>query len=594
MKKFFLKKVNNMKLRNKLIFSFLVVVFIPVLIVGLFLTSELRKMALDSTLEQTASDMTRIKARISDALIPPAYVSNALLVDQRLKDIVNTNYDSVYEVVEAYRNFNYFENNIRYYNEIENIRFYVNNDSMLNNWRFIPVKAEILKADWYQEAIANSGLMSWGVIEDEIRGIKNNFSITRMIHFAEFNTYGVLAVDINTNYLNFILSQESLPILFLDAKNNIVATNVGELLGNNLEALTISPKLIKGELGTFQDVVFNDPSHIMVDAIRVPNSVNDLRIVSIITDAQIMEGANKLQRLGFMVISISIIIALFLIYGVSHLISKRISILSKKIQTVAAGNLTTYAQVEGEDEIGKLSKEFNRMTISIKELLEEVEQKNKEKNVLEKRQNEMKLKMLASQINPHFLFNTLETIRMKTLLKGEKEIAHVVKRLGKLLRISLEVGGKMVPLKQEMDMVTAYLEIQNFRFDERLEYELNIDSESLNIEIPPLIIQPLVENAVIHGLERKLEGGKIVVETKIRGDELFVQVIDNGIGISEKKKEEIFFVLTEDNMEEESRIGIKNVHERILLTYNTGKGLVIFSEEDKGTRISFTIPLKRA
>ncbi|KGA98961.1 histidine kinase [Alkalihalobacillus alcalophilus ATCC 27647 = CGMCC 1.3604] len=594
MKKFFLKKVNNMKLRNKLIFSFLVVVFIPVLIVGLFLTSELRKMALDSTLEQTVSDMTRIKARISDALVPPTYVSNALLVDQRLKDIVNTNYDTVYDVVEAYRNFTYFENNIRYYNEIENIRFYVNNDSMLNNWRFIPVKEEILNNEWYQEAIANSGLMSWGIVEDEIRGIKNNFSITRMIHFAEFNTYGVLAVDMNTNYLNFILSQESLPILFLDANNNIVATNASELIGNNLEDITISPKLINGDLGTFQDVVFNDPSHIMVDAIRVPNSVNDLRIVSIIPDAHIMEGANKLQRLGFVVISVSIIIALFLIYGVSHLISKRISILSKQIQTVAMGNLSTYAQVEGEDEIGKLSTEFNRMTISIKELLEEVEQKNREKNVLEKRQNEMKLKMLASQINPHFLFNTLETIRMKTLLKGEKEIAHVVKRLGKLLRISLEVGGKMVPLKQEIDMVTAYLEIQNFRFDERLEYELNIDSESLNIEIPPLIIQPLVENAVIHGLERKLEGGKIVVETKIRGGDLLVQVIDNGIGISENKKEEIFFALTEDNMEEENRIGLKNVHERILLTYNTGKGLVIFSEEEKGTRISFTIPLKRA
>ncbi|ADU29461.1 cache domain-containing sensor histidine kinase [Evansella cellulosilytica] len=590
---FFIKKLNDMKVRNKLVFSFILVVFVPILIVGVILTSELRQMALNNAIDQTTSDMTRIKTRISDALFPSVYVSNALLVDHRLNDLVNRTYDSTYDVVEAYRNFHIFDSNVRYYNEINDIRFYVKNDTMLNNWRIIPVNnhSEVLQTSWYEEAIVNRGLISWEFMETERSGSERRFHITRVVHFPQHQTYGVLVVEINTNNLNFILSQEALPILILDSKNNIVATNDVDHLGKNLEEVTISPQLTNGRTGTFQDVVFDEPSHITVDHISVPNSVNDLRIVSIITDAEIMEDANKLRRLGFTIISISIVIAFILIFSVSHLISNRISILSNQIRKVARGNLTTYSEVEGRDEIGQLSTEFNRMTKSIKELLEEIEHKNTEKRVLEKRQNQIKLKMLASQINPHFLFNTLETIRMKTLLSGEKEIAHIVKRLGKLLRSSIEVGGGMVPLKQEMEMVKAYLEIQNFRFDERLEYELKIDPKTEAIKIPPLIIQPLVENAVIHGLENKIEGGKVIVETRLIGDDMIVSVKDNGVGISTKKKEEIFLSLTENTVEAENRIGLRNVHERILLTYKTSNGLVINSEQHKGTRVSFSIPL---
>lgn len=124
---------------------------------------------------------------------------------------------------------------------------------------------------------------------------------------------------------------------------------------------------------------------------------------------------------------------------------------------------------------------------------------------------------------------------MRVLLKGERETAHIVKRLGRLLRISLEVGGGLVPLKQEIDMVKAYLEIQHFRFEDRLTYELNIDPATEDFLIPPLVIQPLVENAVIHGLEGKPEGGLIQVETKITGKNLVIQVRDNGIGMSEEQ-----------------------------------------------------------
>ncbi|MBM7837262.1 two-component system sensor histidine kinase YesM [Alkalihalobacillus xiaoxiensis] len=589
MKRSIQRKVNSMTLRNKLIAAFILVVFVPVLIVGIFLTSELQQMALDNAVDDASSDMTRIKARLTEALVPSVYVSNSLFVDQRLKEVAETTYETTYDVVEAYKNYTYLEDQVRYYPEIENIRLYVQNETMLNNWRFIPVKetSEIVQTSWYQDALKHNGLMNWSTIQST-EDHSDAFSVSRVIHFAGTQTHAVLVINVNTAYLNTIINQEALPILFLDSSNHIVATNQSGLLGKNLEQVTISPKLKNGELGIFQDQVFNAPSHILVDELTIPNSVNGFRIVSIIPDAAIMEGANRLRNVGLAVIAGSIVIALFLIIWVSTLISKRISMLSRQIQKVGAGDLTTRFSIDGQDEIGQLSRQFNRMTINVQQLLKEIEEKKEEKHVLEKRQNEMKLKMLASQINPHFLFNTLETIRMRVLLKGERETAHIVKRLGRLLRISLEVGGGLVPLKQEIDMVKAYLEIQHFRFEDRLTYELNIDPATEDFLIPPLVIQPLVENAVIHGLEGKPEGGLIQVETKITGKNLVIQVRDNGIGMSEEQYKKTIRALTASTTAED-RIGLRNVHERILLTFNDTTGLQIETELGAGTVVSMTI-----
>lgn len=580
-----------MKIRHKLILSFIVVVFVPVLITGIFLTYELRNMALDNAVEQTNADMQRVKTVVSEALTPSVYVSNYMFLDQRLKELTNRQYETIYDVVVAYENYPALQNYRQNYTEISDIRFYYNNETMLNNWSFIPITEDVRETDWYQRALSGNGLMSWSYIENGMRGNQNSLSLTRVINFFEHGTFGVLVIDINTSYLNWILSQETLPTMIVDSQNNIVAANRTELIGTNLEENTFSSQLINEEVGTFQDIVFDEPSHIIVGNIKIENSLNDLRIVSTITDTEIVQDANRLGRLGVIIISVSFFVALILIYSFSHLISKRISILSNRIRTVAKGNLTTGQTIEGNDEIGQLSEQFNTMTVSIKDLLEEVEQNNTEKRILEKRQDEIKFKMLASQINPHFLFNTLETIRMKAHMKGEKEISQAVKRLGKLLRTSIEMGGNPIPLKQEVEMVKAYLEIQNFRFEERIEYDLNIASDTEKIEIPPLSIQPLVENAVIHGLENKMEGGKISVETSLSEGRLHIQVMDNGVGITDERQVHIRHSLETKRDEAENRIGLRNVHERLRLTYGKKAGLIIKSEHLKGTSVSFYVPI---
>jgi len=273
-------------------------------------------------------------------------------------------------------------------------------------------------------------------------------------------------------------------------------------------------------------------------------------------------------------------------------LSNRMRRLSKHITKVATGKLDISLEIDGKDEIAMLARQFNSMVGSINGLVEEVHDSNQQKRLLESKQNEIKFKMMASQINPHFLFNALESIRMKAHLKGEKEISQVVRLLGKLMRKNLEVSRRKTTLEDEFDIVRCYLDIQKFRYEDRLRYALNIEPDAERIPIPPLIIQPLVENAVIHGLENKEEGGTVTVNVRFLGtDELLVEVVDDGAGMSDRKIEELHESLRDTDDEERNRIGLRNVHMRLQLTYGNAYGLHIESASGEGTRIYFTIPL---
>ena len=168
-------------------------------------------------------------------------------------------------------------------------------------------------------------------------------------------------------------------------------------------------------------------------------------------------------------------------------------------------------------------------------------------------------------------------------MKGEKEIAGVVKLLGKLMRKSISVTGEMVPLQSEIDLVKCYLDIQKFRYDDRLFYSLNIDPLTENILIHPLIIQPLVENAVLHGLEDQSHGGTVEITTELIGEELHVVVSDNGKGISDDQLLSINKVLEKTDDNRGNRIGLVNVHQRLTLTFGERSGLSIKSNPNSGT-----------
>lgn len=224
-------------------------------------------------------------------------------------------------------------------------------------------------------------------------------------------------------------------------------------------------------------------------------------------------------------------------------------------------------------------------------------------------QLEMRYKMLSSQINPHFLFNTLETIRMKALSSGDKEVATMLRILASLLRYNLSVEGKPVPLIKELEAIQNYLNIQHFRFGERVSYDIATTCDVQNIMILPLLIQPIVENSFLHGLENRVSGGFIyifITQDSKNSDDILITVKDNGCGMDEEQIKALTQKMnvtdplnsaqtsgvhnsTDESDSSKASIGMANVNSRIKLFYGPEYGITIQSEPGEGTSVILKI-----
>ncbi|CQR58300.1 cache domain-containing sensor histidine kinase [Paenibacillus riograndensis] len=589
----FVKLMNDIKIRNKLLLAFLGVTLLPVLLVGGYLTFEMRTMAFDNALEQASTNVDRVRKRTEEVIGVSQDISYRLNNDTRLKRLAVRKYESIYEVVKAYQDYTDVREYIRLYSEISNIRLYTDNSSLLNNWELINPSPAIKESEWYQRAQRYEGLVGWEYIEDE-RDHHKYLSLVRKIELEGSSKTGVLVINVNSNKLTSILNQESFDTMIVDDQNNIIASNRKEREGKTLADISFDTKLLGRGSGSYEAVVEGEPSQIVIDELSPQASRNALRVVSVFSIDSIVKEPNRIIRLALSVIAISVVLAFLLIFSFSSLFSRRLLHLSKHINRVGTGDFDTSLQIDGKDEIALLARQFNSMVRSIHDLMLEVQVSNEQNSLLQQKQNDIRFKMLASQINPHFLFNALESIRMEAHMKNQQEIARVVRLLGQMMRSSLEVGRSKVTLKQELDMVRCYLEIQQFRYEERLKYHFIVDPAIESLSMPPLIIQPLVENAVIHGLDNTLEGAVVTVEIRYEQEHAVFTITDNGVGITQDRLEQVRSTLETQEEQEGARIGLRNVHDRLKLSYGEKYGLTIESHPDEGTRISFRIPMEVA
>lgn len=588
--------VNNMKLKYKLIFFYIIVVMIPVLIAGVILTNYFREGALNRAIDQATNNVEKIKSQLYSKLRVPTDISNLLYFDEDLERLVNTHYPSILELTKAYLNYTDLKEYVLRYREISNIRFFIDNPTLVDDMSIAPVTPEIRTRNWYTQAMRNNQIY-WMYIHDKDpyinspKGTINKLSLIRQVPYPEYSKSGILMVQVNQDELNQMLHQEPFETIIIDEQGYIVSAKNPQLVGSTVDAFDIGIDVQAQSKGVFTTQVKDKDSYVIIDEMIPELSVSKLKIISVFETKSILSDANKVSQLGLFIVIGVLLVALVLVYTISLLTSNRLLRLSRQLNQVALGNLNVVSHIDGTDEIGQLSRQFNYMVASINQLIKQVIESNEKNSTLEIAQREIKLKMMASQIHPHFLFNALESIRMNAHLRGEREIANIVRLLGKLMRKNLEVGRERAPIKEEIEMIRSYLEIQKFRYEDRLEYEIAFDPAGAEVMIPPLIIQPLVENSVVHGLENK-EGTVHVsiAVTLTENQEIQVIVMDDGIGMKEGRLAEIMEVITKAEEEEQGRIGLRNVQQRLTLYYGAEHGLNISSREGEGTRITFSIP----
>ena len=284
-----------------------------------------------------------------------------------------------------------------------------------------------------------------------------------------------------------------------------------------------------------------------------------------------------------------VIVSSFLLSIFLREYKQRVMTLKKEMHKVATGNFELGPVCIGQDEISVLYEELDAMIHSIQELMSKIVEEQVQKELLNSRQKDVEFKMLASQINPHFLYNTLETIRMKARVSNQPEIEDLVKMLAKIMRRNIQVGDNLVTFKSEVELMEYYLKIQSYRFGERIQYNISILCDISHEKIMPLIIQPIVENAYVHGLEAHEGPGNLTI-TIDKSDHFTILVEDNGIGIPVETLQEISEHLNDFTVLDKSHIGLSNVNQRIKLRYGSNYGIHIESAELVGTKVWIELP----
>lgn len=288
----------------------------------------------------------------------------------------------------------------------------------------------------------------------------------------------------------------------------------------------------------------------------------------------------------------SLIIAIIALIGAGILgiiftksIVKPIYKLKKLMKRAQEGELDISFNAKYNDEIGELGNSFNTMVKEISNLINlvKIEEKNKRK---------AEINVLQAQIKPHFMYNTLDTIRWMAEEHNENDIVEIIEAFTNLLRISLSRGKEIITVKEELIHIESYLTIQKIRYEEKLDYEINFQEEILDYKVIKLILQPLVENAIYHGIKEKRGNGKLIVNAEKRNGILYFSISDNGKGIEKEKLELINEMLKKDNVKEiKIGYGVFNVNERIKLIYGEDYGLTFKSIYGKGTIVEIKHPI---
>ncbi len=313
-------------------------------------------------------------------------------------------------------------------------------------------------------------------------------------------------------------------------------------------------------------------------ATSIVSEFSDLRIISLIPKSELFSDIVQMQRKNFIMLICIMALSLFLLFFVSNQIVTPIKRLCSIMKVAESGDFNTRIQINQSDEVGMLSESYNSLLDKINELIHEV--------YLQKiASSELELQMLQSQINPHFLYNTLESISMMATINDDDEASDMAANLGSILRYSISNINQLVTLGDEILQLKKYIALQECRFRSQYEIMIDIEQSYYSITMPKLILQPIVENAIYHGMSTIRSDGKITISAqKPDHDTLLLIVSDNGAGMTEQKTNDLNGYIHEENNLFKS-IGMRNVNRRIQLFCGSEYGLKVESTLNVGTTV---------
>ncbi|RNB72736.1 sensor histidine kinase [Brevibacillus centrosporus] len=591
-------------LRTKMLTLFLCLIAIPLSLQGMITYSKFTTSTEERTSAYTAQIVHQINQNLDRNMeemkrlsLMPLYDNSILSI---LRELGGSAQAPLYLSTEKRQKMALYISSLSYSRpEVKGIQIVSLNGLVFSNLDPSTMKAQVdlRKEEWYSRVLAGNGA---SVIIPSHRpayyvdsSMDRYFSVARLLREPNTNLpLGIIKIDMKMEMIDQILTnmpftkEGSLIIvnqqkeLFFEKRENETTPGYQALLRET--AGLVHP----GQSG--RTISLQGQRYLLIDNVSARTG---LTVISMIPIDSLLKDSNDLRSFTILIAAIFLVVAGGLASYFAYSLSKPLVSLKEKMLQVEQGHFHERVPVSSADEIGKLSEQFNHMVEEINRLVNEV-------YVISLREREAELAALQSQIHPHFIYNTLEAINMMAIRAGNYDVSDMVSSLGKLMRYTVERGDGFVTLAQELESLSSYVRIQQTRLGDRIQVVMEVDESLRDAPIPKLLLQPLLENAIYHGIERQERGGTIWLSVARDAEAMQISVRDNGKGMTQpelirlRSSVRIPFHQNEAASSQRTGTALRNIYQRITLLYGAGYHLMMDSQAGQGSIFSLRIPIE--
>lgn len=585
-----MKKIHTSNsVKSQLLRIFLFAGILPLLIVGIFSLVNVKNQMTSRYESLIKADGLRVNSVLYDITTTVYSSSDTIINSNRCLDLFAAEKatDSIHARLEALDRAleNYFQNTA----SVCRIHIYTNNPNISKS-SYISYQPDLNHSEWRKKL--GNNWSTWASLQRYTAVVKQPYkelTLIRRIGVASSDYQAFLVIGLDRNTLKNRLEQsDNETIICLDGKSIVYATDP-RLIGKDMDF----PDDFAGYIYRHTGSRTVQNKEVLTNYVTLQSYKSNNLFYVCTTDSDALSSINRTIMMFLSLMVFVLVVPFVLILYFSNYFSNRIRVLKSAMHRASLGDYNIIENFQGDDELSDTFRDLKLTVDAIHAKEAQFYETKIREQQLVNRQQQMEFEMLASQINPHFLYNTLETIRMQALSCGNRNVATSIKLLGKSMRYVLDnTGTSFTSLTKELDYIKTYLSIQQLRFGDRANYTLSVSPE-LDTDaciILPLLLQPIVENAILHGLETKTEDGMITITIDSSGLDLKITIKDNGQGMTEEELSALRERIKNHPATDTHSIGLYNINQRISLFYGEGYYMDINSAIGSGTTVTLLIP----
>ncbi|MEF3354575.1 sensor histidine kinase [Paenibacillus sp. GYB006] len=582
--------VNDIPLNYKFMLIYIIGILLPIIVSNSLFMDRMTGLIKEREEQNLQISLERARKDIHTMIDGGVAVSHALITDKVLSESMDRQYDGqldFYRTLDAqlrHRVTSYIPVN----NQIQRIGIYTDNPTIVPGGDYYYLDSSVRLSNWFKRWEAVGEPLQVVAYRDQAANDRTMTSsyfsvIEKMDYYYADNAYQKLVrIDFYLNRFYDVMAREesSLDLYLVNAQNQIIVSANDKYQGE----MGSDYALFDTSKATEQDL------HIV--PIGDASYVKGWKLIGVPQETRTKQAMLSMQLYFGMLAGIITLITSIFIYIMLRSYNYRVKRLSRHMQKVGNEKFDLINIDGGKDEIGDLIRNFNMMTAQIHSLINNVYKLEIQQRSLEAERIRAELNLLQSQMNPHFLFNTLNALLVVSTKNNYVDVKDIIKDLSKLLRRLLNWKDDLVTLEEEMSFTVMYLGIEKFRFRDKFEYYIDISDEARHYKIPKMSIQQLAENACKHGIQATPGLGYVKIRAEVMSDCLRIVVSDNGKGMDKERLQEVMYHMRGKEECGGNNIGLRNVYRRLELYYDDKVNFRIVSKLGEGTEVSFEIPLQ--